>query len=284
MTESGGTSTFHISWGAIFGGTFVALGIWILLHALGLAAGLTALDPENPGSLRGVGIGAGIWSIVAPLIALFLGGFVGSRTAGVIDRWTGALHGAVLWGLTTVAGVLLVGMAVTSVVAGAAKLGRHVAEAAAPAAQALDVDDVLTPINQRLIQEGKQPVNASQIQAVADELAANAVQGRRMDRETLIGAIAANTSVERADAERIADRVQAHVDKAVKQAKHGALQAAETTGKVLWGVFAALLLGLLSSIAGGLVGVSRRQRAALVPVAPEPIPPIERRIPVETLP
>src|SRR3954453_4415337 len=108
VTGGGGTSTFHISWGAVFGGTFVALGVWILLHTLGLAAGLTAIDPDNARSLKGVGIGAGICSMIAPLIALFAGGFVGSRTAGVIDRGTGALHGAVMWGLTTVAGVLLV--------------------------------------------------------------------------------------------------------------------------------------------------------------------------------
>jgi hypothetical protein len=285
VTESGRTSTFHISWGAIFGGTFVALGIWILLHALGLAAGLTALDPDNPGSLRGVGIGAGIWSIVAPLIALFAGGFVGARTAGVIDRWTGALHGAVLWGLTTVAGALLVGMAVTSVVAGAAKLGRHAVEAAAPAAEGLNVEEVLAPINQRLQQEGNPPVTADQVEAATQDVLARSLRTGKIDREALVGAIAANTSLGRQDAERIADRVQAQVTQAIGKAKHGALKAAETTGKVLWGVFSALLLGLISSIAGGLVGVSRRQRAALaVPVVPEPLPPIERRIPVETVP
>jgi hypothetical protein len=286
VTETGGTSTFHISWGAVFGGTFVALGIWILLHTLGLAAGLTAIDPENPGSLRGVGIGAGIWSIVAPLLALFAGGLVASRTAGVIDRMTGALHGAVMWGLTTVAGALLVGMALASVIAAGGQLGRRAIRAAAPAVQSLKVDDVLGPINQRLEQEGKPPVTSEQVEAATREVMARAARGQRVDRETLVGAIGRNTALSREEAEQIADRVEAQIAQAAQQAKRGALQVAETTGKALWGVFFAVLLGLISAVAGGLVGVSRRQRAALAgPLLPEPARPVERHhVPVETVP
>src|SRR6185436_6166856 len=122
------TSGFHISWGAVFAGLFVALGTAILLHSLGLAAGLTAINPDSPRSLRGVGIGTGIWTVIVPLIALFVGGLVTARMSGPIDRGIAAMHGAVLWGLTTVAGVVLVGTAIASAVgagvrAGSATLG-----------------------------------------------------------------------------------------------------------------------------------------------------------------
>jgi hypothetical protein len=287
VTGTSETSTYHISWGAVFGGAVVALGLWILLHTLGLAVGLTAIDPDKPHSLRGVGIGTGIWSIIAPLIALFSGGLVASRTAGVIDRGTGALHGAVMWGLTTVGGVLLLAVAVTSVVTGAARLSQRVLGAAMPVAQGLklDADDVLGPINDRLQQEGKAPVTSAQIEAATHDVVGNALRGAPVDREALVGAIASNTSLDRADAEQVAGRAQAQIAKAAVAARHGALQAAEMTGKVLWAVFFAVLLGLISAVAGGLVGVSRRQRAALVgPVAPEPLPPIERRVPVTTAP
>ena len=40
----------------------------------GLALGLSAVNPEATNSLRGTGIFTGIWSLVIPLIALFLGG------------------------------------------------------------------------------------------------------------------------------------------------------------------------------------------------------------------
>jgi hypothetical protein len=45
-----------------------------------------------------------------------------------------------------------------------------------------------------------------------------------------------------------------------QQAQQKALKAADVTGKVFWGVFGALALGLISALLGGLVGVSRRQR------------------------
>jgi hypothetical protein len=290
VLEERTSSTFHISWGAIFGGTFVALGVWILLHSLGLAAGLTAIDPDNPRSLRGVGIGTGIWSIIAPLIALFIGGLVASRTAGLINRGTGAIHGAVLWGLTTVAGTVLVAMALAAVVgagvkAGGAALGMA-GKAGAQAAQSMPVDvgDVLGPINQRLRAQGAPPVTADQIQAATRDVMTRAARDGRLDRETMVSSITANTGLSRADAEQVGARVEQQFNQTLGKVQHGSLQAAEAAGKALWGVFLALLLGLASSVAGAITGVSRRQRAALDVRAPTPTLPPERRVPVQTTP
>jgi hypothetical protein len=36
-----------LSWGAIFGGAIAALGVGALLHSLGLALGLTSINPQN---------------------------------------------------------------------------------------------------------------------------------------------------------------------------------------------------------------------------------------------
>ncbi len=98
----------RISWGAVFGGAVLSVGIWILLEVLGFAIGLSVAHPAR-GSLRGIGIGAGIWTLIAPLIALFIGGLVAGRLAGFIDRFGGALHGGVMWALTMIFGVLLLG-------------------------------------------------------------------------------------------------------------------------------------------------------------------------------
>lgn len=274
---------FKLSWGAIFGGTFVALGIWILLYALGLALGLSSVDPSDPGSARSAGIGTGIWSLIAPLIALFVGGLVAARTAGVVDKMGGALHGAVLWGLTTLVGIILMGMALSSLLGavfsvGKAAVGATGAAISGVASQGgqvgniarsfgLDANDALAPINQRLRQEGKPTITAAQLQAATKDVLNTAVQQGRLDRNLLVSSIAENTSLSRQDAEEIAGRIETQFNQAQgqvgqlgQQAEQGALKAADTTGHVFWGVFFALLLGLASSILGATLGVSKRQR------------------------
>lgn len=273
----------RLSWGAIFGGTFVALGVWILLYALGLALGLSSVDPNDPGSARSAGIGTGIWSLVAPLIALFVGGVVASRTAGVLDKMGGAMHGAVLWGITTLAGVIVMGMAISSLlgavftvgktavgatgaaIAGAASQGDEAGKLAS--SFGLNAEDAIAPINQRLSQEGKPTITAAQLKAATQDIINTSIQQGRLDREQLVSSIAQNTALSRQDSEDIANRVeaqwtqaQAKVAQVGQQVQQGALKAADTTGHVFWGVFFVLLLGLASSILGATLGVSKRQR------------------------
>ena len=123
-------STTHprISWGAVFAGAVVALGIWAMLFALGLAVGLISLDPGDPSTLRSSGLFAGIWGMVAPLVALFVGGLVASRSAGVLRRVDAGIHGLVMWGLSTVTGAWLVGSFMATLIGGAASLGRSAFE------------------------------------------------------------------------------------------------------------------------------------------------------------
>ncbi len=278
---------FKLSWGAIFGGTFVALGVWVLLYALGLALGLSSVDPNDPGSARSAGIGTGIWSLIAPLIALFLGGLVASRTAGVVDKMGGALHGAVLWGFTTLVGIVIMGMALSSLLGTVFSVGRTAVGAtgaaisgiASQGTQAeglartfgLNAEDALAPINQRLQAEGKPTITAAQLQAATQDVLNTAIREGELNRELLVNAIAENTDLSREDAQEIAGRIetqwnqqwaqlQTRVGEIGQDVQQGALQAADTTGRVFWGVFFALLLGLVSAILGATLGVSKRQR------------------------
>lgn len=274
----------RLSWSAIFGGAFVALGVWILLYSLGLALGLSAMDPNDPGSAKSAGIGTGIWSLIAPLIALFFGGFVAARTAGVLDKGGGALHGAVLWGLTTLAGTILMSMALSSLMGAVFSVGKTAVGAAGTAvvgaatqggeaakAFGLDANDALGPVNQRLAQEGKPTVTADQIQKATNDVLSTALRTGQLDREVLVTSIADNTKLSRQDAEDVATRVEQQFNQTKGQIKQqagqigqqvqaGALKAADTTGRVFWGIFGSLLLGLVSSVLGATLGVSRRQR------------------------
>ena len=115
VTSTGIIETNTLSWGAIWGGLFVSIGIFVLLNLLGMAIGLAVLDPFQGDSLRDVGIGAAVWAVVVQILALLVGGIVAARQAGIVDRFTGVLHGLVLWGFVTVFSmafsVMLVGSA-----------------------------------------------------------------------------------------------------------------------------------------------------------------------------
>src|SRR5215203_4898035 len=110
-------------WSAVIAGTVLAIGLWLLLQTLGMGLGLSAVDTDDAGSLKGVGIGTGIWSIIAPLIALFVGAFVAGRLAGTRDSRVSAMHGAVMWGLSMALGLWLMLSIVSAMASGVARLG-----------------------------------------------------------------------------------------------------------------------------------------------------------------
>ena len=90
------TEGIRVSWGGIFGGVMVAVGLLLLLAALGVAVGITAVDPQAT-QLGRLGMGAAIWTGVSLLLALFLGGLVASRLGATYDRTTSFFEGFLVW-------------------------------------------------------------------------------------------------------------------------------------------------------------------------------------------
>ncbi|GMU02955.1 hypothetical protein KH5H1_70750 [Corallococcus caeni] len=277
-------SAYKLSWGAIFGGTFVALGVWILLSTLGLALGLSSVNPAHAESAKSAGIFTGIWSVIVPLVALFVGGLVAARSAGIVDKAGGALHGAVLWGLTTIAGVVVLGMVLSNLLGAVFSVGKAAVGAGGTAAVGavtgggeaakafgLDANDALAPVNKRLREQGKPAVTANQLEAATKDIVTEGVRQGHVDRELLVSNIAQNTKLSRQDAEDVANRVEQQVDQAKTQVKakagqvgqqveQGALKVADRSGRAFWGIFAGLLLGLVAAVLGATLGVSRKQR------------------------
>src|SRR5690606_15493372 len=85
----------QMRWGAVLAGTALAIGLWVLLHILGVGLGLAVIDTDDAGNLRGIGIGTGIWVLIAPLIAMFLGALLAGFLSGTRDSKVGAMHGSV---------------------------------------------------------------------------------------------------------------------------------------------------------------------------------------------
>src|SRR5687768_14816875 len=85
-----------VSWGGIFGGVLVAVGVLVLLAALGMAIGISAAEPGETDAST-LGMGAGIWAALSLLAALFIGGMVSTRIGAISDRTTGFFEGVLVW-------------------------------------------------------------------------------------------------------------------------------------------------------------------------------------------
>lgn len=287
----------RLGWGAIFCGAIVALAVYALLYAFGLAVGLSAIDPNSVSSLRGSGIFTGIWSLIVPIVALFIGGAVASRGTDVMTRLGGALHGLAVWGLVTVAGVWLLTNVLLGVVGGAGRMaawgGTTMLGAmgsgpggASPTAMIASQYEAaaaegLAPLNQRLQAEGRPRVTVDQLQPAVTLFAQEALRGGDVNRESLVQTIMGSTTLGRADAEQLAGRMIARYDAARQSAQTAALQAADATGKAFWGVFGVLFLSLISALAGSMIGVSKRPRYYVTPASPAATPPlVSHEVPV----
>ena len=182
----------RVSWGAIFAGALVAVVAQLLLTLLGLGLGLAGYDPASDAgdSLGGFGMAQGIWAVVSSLLALFAGGWVAGRLAGMPRRTDGALHGVVVWALTTMltlylltSGLGQVASGVTSLVgSGLQAAGQGIAAVAPDAARAAEdqlgidlseitLDDVRREATQILEDTGDPALQPGALEDEADAVA-----------------------------------------------------------------------------------------------------------------
>ena len=105
-----------VSWGGIFGGVLVAIGLLILLTTLGVAVGITAVDQADASKL---GTGAGIWAGVSLLLALFVGGMVATRIGATTDSSTAFYTGFLVWVVAVVLMAVLAASGLSRMTGGA---------------------------------------------------------------------------------------------------------------------------------------------------------------------
>jgi hypothetical protein len=92
----------RFSWQGILAGVVLALAIHLMLSLLGAGIGAATVDPrseQNPAA--GLGVGSAVWLGLTTIIAMFVGGWVAARTSAAFRSGDGMLHGAVVWGATT---------------------------------------------------------------------------------------------------------------------------------------------------------------------------------------
>ncbi len=255
-----------VSWGGIFGGVLVALGLLMLLTSLGLAVGISAVEPGETEAAT-LGTGAGIWGAVSLLVALFVGGLTATRVSAITDRSTSFFEGALVWVVSVLLMAYFATSGVTTLAGGAFRVVGGATETLGQAVQA---------------QGGGVGIDTSgTAQQIAERL-------RDSETAARIASVTGLPQSEvRATLERTAQNVEANADdpvRAAEAAREGAaqlMQQARSSGALAaraeqiqpeasaaaWITFAALVLSLAAAVLGAMVG---RRKTLSAPAAAEP--------------
>jgi hypothetical protein len=264
----------RVVWGAILAGTLVALVIQLLLSLLGVAIGASTISPttqQNP--FEGLGIGAVIWFGLSLLIALFTGGWVAARLAGLPRTFESVMHGLLTWGLVTLLSFYLLTTALGSLIGGAASLigtglsaAGQAATAVAPEAAGV-VEDALEDrgINLETIREDAalEEADNEQLRQFVDNLVAGEPVTSQQ-REEAITALEEGTDMSRTEAEETVDgwiQTSEEAQQTLAEAEATAREVGEDMAEdvstaALW-TFIASLVGAAIAGAGGWLGTPR---------------------------
>lgn len=245
-----GAEGIKVSWGGIWGGVLMAVGLLILLSALGVAVGVSATQPGET-ELSTLGTGAGIWAAVSLLLALFLGGMAATSMGAISDGATGFCEGALVW----VVSILLVGYAASSgigmLAGGAFKLVGGATQAIGSVVQGRAGPDVSGSVDQ-MVQKLRDPNTAKQV--------AQATGLQQQQVEQSLNQTAQKVEQARDNPGQAASEAKQGISQLYEQAKSsGALEqkaeeAKPAATKAAWITFGALLLSLVTAVIGAMAG------------------------------
>src|ERR1700744_3771508 len=277
-----------LCWGAIIGGPIAAISIHILLAALGMGAGLATFSPvtdANPLSEFSEKTAA-IWSACA-LVALFFGAVIAGRFSHSLHG--GFVHGILVWSLTLIITLLLLSKGTGTIMGGGLKVmsdalglgGKAVASAVTEAAQTqtkrtgdelnsfIDEATQSIPTNSapKAMVRAKREVGFAVAKLFAPANDLNSPE----NRAAVVKALVDYTQMSQENAEATVDGwiasykdLQAELSKAKTMAEDKARQAADRAAHNLaiagaW-TFFGLLLGLIVSAGGGVLGADHAVR------------------------
>ncbi len=266
-----------VSWGAVIAGTTITIVVAVMLELLGLAIGLFSLDiatEQNP--VSGYGIGAMIWWLLSWLVALFAGGWVTARFAGLQRVFDGALHGLVTWSLATILSFVLLTSVLGTVVGGAFGVVTSVFQATQQVVSMVvpAVGNIMKNQNavETVVQEAQQMIQTVRQQGGDDavneltsairEIFSDA-QINQQEQQRIVNLLVKYTDMGRQDAQKMVSQWQNTYQQAREQIQsiagdvnleQRAEQLADTLAAAALWSFIGMLLGALAAGLGGATG------------------------------
>lgn len=235
-----------IRWGAVIAGVVSGTASYLLLALLGVAVGLTAVEPQSAEPVGAVPLGAGIWTGISMLVGAFIGGYVAGNMSGLSRLTDGMLHGFVSWGATTLLYAFIAVSALGAVLGGTFSVLSATVQGAAQAAPEGAQQNVMNRLSGIITGSGGGQVSAETLSSLNQALSAG-------DRDRAVNIMVNNMGF-------TPERAQQAVDQAMPlfsgQGVRGA--AEQATGALTaasWWLFIGLLLSLALGIAGGAAGV-----------------------------
>ncbi|WJF91796.1 hypothetical protein QS306_17160 [Paraburkholderia bonniea] len=277
------SSRSAVSWGAVIAGAVIAAAVSAMLMSGGTGLGFLSLSPwRNEGaSGSALAVGTIIWLLLSQIIAYGVAGYVTGRLR---TKWTDAAHdeiyfrdtahGFLVWALSVVVGLVLLGSTVASVVSGTAKAGASLAGAGAGAASAvasqadtrhlsLDyfTDTLLRP------NDPAASTSAGDVRQEVSRILTRSIASGQLssdDENYLVKLVAQRTGVDEAVARQRLLQVEERAKQAAQQAEQTAREAADTARKAaaafsLW-AFASLLIGAFVASYAATIGGRARDR------------------------
>ena len=239
-----------ISWGGVFGGVLAGIGTLMLLSSLGIAVGVSAVDPRDPNG-SAIGTGAAIWTAFTLLVALFVGGWASTRLSMLWERTTAMFEGVLVWVLSLILILYLAASGISLVASGVFSMVGQTAQAVG-ASVGVPTDDrgMSSGSVDQMLARLRDPNTASTLSSALG-VPREQVSSTLNDISTRVEASRDNpaqaAAAVRSGLADLASSARQNISQAAAEAKPKATATA-------WVAFGAMLLSLLAAIGGAAAG------------------------------
>lgn len=248
VTRLGSAEGLRVSWGGIWGGVLVAIGLLLLLSVLGVAIGVSAVDPGDT-QAETVGTGIGVWGGLSLLVSLFIGGMVSTRIGAIFDRTTGFFEGALVWAVSVLLMIYLATTGLGMVASGAFNIVRGAGSAVGMMTQNGDVSS--GDVNQILLRL-RDPKTAQQL-STATGIPQNEVQATLSRTAQAVERVRDNPAQAAEEARKGVADLYAKA-RATGAIERKAEEVKPAISKGAWASFGALVLSLAAAVIGAMAG------------------------------